>query len=320
MKYASTSVKIITVSLFLDTTIDTFLESSMGRQGIFHYRILVSGWYEICGMKYVVCYSGGHSSALVAIEAVRKVGKENVILLNHDISGKVEHEDIKRFKKEIADYLGIEITYANCELDCEMTPISVCLKVGAFQATVGQALCTYNLKAKPFYDWLKENYPVEKGSVCEDIVVLYGFDMNEQHRIQRRSSIMATSGYRTDYPLALWDRTIEKTEDIGIERPRTYRIFKHANCIGCLKAGKQHWYIVYCLRNDIFQEALEAEKKLGYSIIKGVYLEELIPKYEEMKSSGICPNDIENSASFWKKVRHSIPEQIGFLPCDCAVL
>jgi len=31
-------------------------------------------------MKYIVCFSGGHSSALVAVEAVRKAGKENVIL------------------------------------------------------------------------------------------------------------------------------------------------------------------------------------------------------------------------------------------------
>ena len=54
-------------------------------------------------MKYIVCFSGGHSSALVAIEAVRKYGKENVILVNHDICSRAEDEDIKRFKKEIAD-------------------------------------------------------------------------------------------------------------------------------------------------------------------------------------------------------------------------
>lgn len=35
--------------------------------------------------KAIVCFSGGHSSALVAIEAVRKYGKNNVILLNHNI-------------------------------------------------------------------------------------------------------------------------------------------------------------------------------------------------------------------------------------------
>jgi PP-loop superfamily ATP-utilizing enzyme len=59
-------------------------------------------------VKYVVCFSGGHSSALVAIETVRKYGKENVILLNHDISISVEDEDIKRFKNEVAQYLDIE--------------------------------------------------------------------------------------------------------------------------------------------------------------------------------------------------------------------
>ena len=37
-------------------------------------------------MKHIVCYSGGHSSALVAVEVVRKFGKENVVLLNHDIN------------------------------------------------------------------------------------------------------------------------------------------------------------------------------------------------------------------------------------------
>ena len=63
-------------------------------------------------MKYVVCYSGGHSSAICAVEAVRRYGRENVILLNHDICSRVEDKDIKRFKLEVADYLGIKITYA----------------------------------------------------------------------------------------------------------------------------------------------------------------------------------------------------------------
>lgn len=36
--------------------------------------------------KYIVCFSGGHSSAVAAIETVRKYGKEQVVLLNHDIS------------------------------------------------------------------------------------------------------------------------------------------------------------------------------------------------------------------------------------------
>lgn len=271
-------------------------------------------------MKYLVCYSGGHSSALVAIEAVRKHGKENVILLNHDISENVEHEDIKRFKKEVAEYLEMEITYANMEgFECS-DPIDVALRLGGFQFAAGSALCTYNLKTLPFYKYLKDNFPVSDGEIREDLTILYGFDKGEEHRIQRRIGVLATKGYKSDYPLALWERTVFNTEDIGIQRPITYRVFKHANCIGCLKAGRQHWYVVYCLRRDIFDKAMAAEQVIGHSIIKGIFLSELVPIYEDIIAKGICPNDKDNSQEFWKRVRNAIPEQTSFMPCDCAVL
>ena len=104
-------------------------------------------------MKYVVCYSGGHSSALCAIECVRKFGKENVILLNHDISPEVEHEDIKRFKKEVAEYLGLDITYANMERWEIKTPLRVCRELGGFKFGLSPVLCTTKLKTEPFKKW-----------------------------------------------------------------------------------------------------------------------------------------------------------------------
>ena len=265
-------------------------------------------------MKHIVCYSGGHSSALVAIETVRKYGKENVILLNHNISGEVEHKDIKRFKQEVADYLGIEITYANMDNWESMTPIEISLKLKGFQFAVGNALCTYNLKTKPFYKYLEE-YCQDK----ENYTILYGFDAEEENRIYRRRNSLRAMGYKTEFPLAEWERTIYATEEIGIDRPITYKVYKHANCVGCLKAGRQHWYVVYCLRRDIFDKAMQAEKQIGYSIIKGIFLEDLIPIYEDIKSKGICPNDKENSQTFWARVNATIPEQESFLPCDCSL-
>lgn len=263
-------------------------------------------------MKYIVCYSGGHSSALVAIEAVRKHGKEDVILLNHNISAEVEHEDIKRFKQEVADYLGIEITYANMDGWESMTPINCMIKGGG--NTFGLIHCTSMLKTKPFYKWLKE-YCQDK----ENYTILYGFDAEEEDRIYRRRTNLRAMGYKAEFPLAEWNRTILATEEVGIARPITYKIFKHANCIGCLKAGRQHWYVVYCLRRDIFDKAMQAEKQIGYSIIKGIFLEDLIPIYEDIKSKGICPNDKENSQTFWARVNATIPEQESFLPCDCSL-
>ena len=39
----------------------------------------------------------------------RKFGIDDVVLLNHDISSKVEDVDVKRFKNEIANYLGMQL-------------------------------------------------------------------------------------------------------------------------------------------------------------------------------------------------------------------
>lgn len=269
--------------------------------------------------KYVVCYSGGHSSALVAVEAVRKVGKENVILLNHDISPEVEDEDIKRFKREVAAYLGIEITYANMPGWETETPLKICKRKQAFKIELSKVPCTYNLKTLPFQKWLKENYPGTAEKPNEDIVVLYGFDATEPHRIQRRSGIMAVMGYRTDYPLAFWERTIQNIEEIGIKRPATYETFKHANCKGCLKAGRQHWYAVYCLYPKIFKEAVETKKEIGHSIIKGVWLEDLIPQFRTMRKLGIVPGDKMKPQTFWAMVKKKIKEsEEDNRPCECA--
>jgi predicted adenine nucleotide alpha hydrolase (AANH) superfamily ATPase len=64
-------------------------------------------------VKRIVCFSGGDSSATVAVEVARKYGIRNLIILNHNIHPKYEDQDIKRFKQEVAEYIGVNITYAN---------------------------------------------------------------------------------------------------------------------------------------------------------------------------------------------------------------
>lgn len=262
--------------------------------------------------KYIVCFSGGHSSALAAIETVRKHGRERVTLLNHDISPHVEHEDIKRFKREVADYLELPITYANMPGWETTPPLAVAVKNKGFKAYNRPAFCTARLKTEPFHKWLEQN-----GNPGDAVV--YGFDPEETNRMSRRSDIMRAMGYEAVFPLADWERTIYATEEIGIARPITYQTYKHANCIGCLKAGKQHWYCVFCLRPDIWEEAKAAEEEIGYSIIKGAYLKDLESQFTEMRDKlKIVPTDKTNSARFWADVRKAIPDDDGDLPCDCA--
>jgi hypothetical protein len=265
-------------------------------------------------LKHIVCYSGGHSSALVAIEVFRKYGNQDLILLNHDIHHSVEHKDIKRFKKEIAEHLKTPITYANMPSVETKDQFDVVIDAQAFKVGNGTALCTHRLKTQPFEKYLKQNFE------DKNCIIYYGFDANEKHRIQRRSQILGAQGYKTDFPLAFWPRTVQSTKEIGIEPPLTYAQFKHANCIGCLKAGKQHWYVVYCTRPDIWNKAKEAEDKIGYTIIKDNSLSELESLFESMKKLNVEPSEKINPMTFWAKVKKQITAcdiKEPNKPCEC---
>lgn len=271
--------------------------------------------------KHIVCYSGGHSSALVAIEVARKFGAENVVLLNHDMHFSVEHVDIKRFKTDVAQYLKLPLTFASRN-NASQDQFDVSVEAKAFKVGSGSELCTSRLKTEPFMQWLKANVP------DKNCIIYYGFDDTERERVrmQRRTSVMAAQGYRTDYPLALWpNRTIYSTSEIGIDRPSTYQVFKHGNCVGCLKAGWQHWYIVFCTRPDIWLKAVWAEDEIGYAIHSDEsgpqYLESMESKFAAMRDAGIPATEHIQSQTFWASATKIIGQnqmQIQ-LPCECTI-
>jgi len=274
-------------------------------------------------LKHIVCYSGGHSSGLVAVEVSRKFGPENTILLNHDINASVEDADIKRFKRDLAAYLGIPITYANMPGFEALDQFDVAIKEMGFKGGIqGQVVCTSRLKTRPFQAYLKANFP--PGENC---IIYYGYDVSEKIRIQRRSSILAEMGYRTAFPLAHWlpeERTIFSTLEISIPLPNTYSVFKHANCQGCIKGGKQHWYVVYCVRPDLFTKAKMAEDIIGHGIIsEGVYLTDLEPEFSKMKLAGVYPTEHLHQATFWSGARKAVKslniaiEEADIRPCEC---
>ena len=272
--------------------------------------------------QHVVCFSGGHSSALVAVEVVRKYGPTSVVLLNHEINGWVEDLDIKRFKKEIAAYLGIPITQANYKgLDNPPDQFDVCMGAHAFMVRHDAVICTSRLKTEPFMTWLA-------AFAQPETIIYYGFDENETTRIQRRSTIMAAKGYRTAYPLAHWPHTIQSTEEIGIKPPLTYSLWKHANCVGCIKARKQHWYAVFVHRPDIWAKAKRAEEFINRSIQPNQFLEELEPLFEEMKTAGVVATERIQAARFWVDAKNLVRKRSSLLtscqiddtnatPCEC---
>lgn len=269
-------------------------------------------------MRHIVCFSGGHSSAIAAIEIVRKFGAENTILLNHDLCPRTEHADIKRFKKEVSDFLGVPITYANMPGWESKDQFDVCMEIKAFKTGAqSTALCTNRLKTEPFHKWLAENYPVDLPDIRNDVILAYGFDAHEQNRIRRRVGIMAAMGYLTEYPLTWAERTIHDTEEVGIRRPGTYKIFNHANCTGCLKAGKQHWFVTYCLYPEIWEKAKRAENAIGYSILKQGFLVDFEDEFSKLKEKALPPTEKIKPQTFWATARRFIKDDDN-LPCECS--
>lgn len=276
--------------------------------------------------KHIVCFSGGHSSALVAEAVVRRFGKESVILLNHNINPSKEHADVKRFKMEVAAALGVPITYSNYGrlTTAEEIPdqFDVSLSRGAFKNPgTGDALCTYELKTKPFQWYLDSYFP--PGSAT----IYYGFDDDEQPRIARRRMILGAKGYATCFPLAEWADTLESIQALGIAPPLTYATYSHANCAGCLKAGIQHWYVTYCHRPDVYEKARGAEERLGYSILKDqrasparpLYLRDLAAVFARMKCAGVPDTEHYPEHKFRRYLKqYRLPEIGLFTPCECA--
>lgn len=301
-------------------------------------------------IKHIICYSGGHSSAIVAIETVRRFGKKNVILLNHNINPRYENADIKRFKKEVAKYLGLKITYANIKgiKDEKLIPnqFEVCEEAGTFVNPHNrQILCTHRIKTQPFYEYLER---LENRFIC----VYYGFDAEELDRVDRRKTILNDEGIPSDYPIALWGdgrfdkllnylqksgaknpekiarienyenkdgwiRTIVSTNEIGIDPPNSYTTWKHANCIGCLKAGQQHWYCVYVHDYEVFERAKLSEERIGHSFGKE-FLKDLEIKFHKMKRAGIPANEHIPSNIFWKSAKIYLKQEtLDLFPCLC---
>lgn len=270
--------------------------------------------------RHVVCFSGGHSSALVAIEVVRRYGRNGVVLLNHDINASVEDTDVKRFKRDVAAALGLPITQADHARVGEWDQFDVVRHARAFKVRNGEELCTSRLKTEPFRRWLATN--ASPGTAT----IYYGFDASEVRRIRRRASIMAAQGYETAFPLAHWPRTIQSTREIGVEPPLTYSTFKHANCVGCLKAGWQHWYAVFATRPDVWQRAKEAEEDIGHTIHRDASIEEREPQFAAMKRAGIEPTEHVAPGAFWataRKAVRSLPvlaeEERAAIPCECVL-
>ena len=147
----------------------------------------------------------------------------------------------------------------------------------------GGAKCTTLLKKRVRQDWEKAHW--------DRHTYIWGFDATEAARADRTVESMP----EFDHEFPLIDAGLTKADchalcdEWGIRRPAMYDLgYPNNNCIGCVKGGMGYWNKIRRDFPQVFRRRAKAERAIGHSCIKGVFLDELDP--ERGKSEVVVPD------------------------------
>ena len=212
-------------------------------------------------MKHVVMCSSGVGSAVAGWRVSRRFGTDDLTLLFADVN--MEHPDNYRFLKEASAWIGGDLVV----LDNGGKTIWDVFRDKRFIGNTRVDLCSRVLKREPMRKWLEDH--------CDpaDTMVHLGFDISEEHRVQRAAPYWVP--WDVQAPLC-WDPVIWKDQAIdilnraGIEAPLlTRQGFPHANCGGgCVKAGIGQFKKLYDLAPDTYAEWERNERELRQTLGK----------------------------------------------------
>ena len=220
---------------------------------------------------HIVQFSGGAGSAVAAKLVIDEFGPADVVLLFHDTLA--EHPDAKRFREEVAAYLGLPIT----ERSCGKSLWEVIDANSALPSSF-MPFCTRELKLQPGEQFLQDL------EMAGQAFALYnGMGPDEPARVRRAKAEAAKRGRTLRCPLD--ERDVDDPKSVvaswGIELPVCYRYLKHNNCIPCFKAtGLEYWYNVWLHHPAEYERAAQLEEKFGYTVRRGQSLRELVTVYE----------------------------------------
>lgn len=260
---------------------------------------------------HVAMFSGGASSAYVAYHIVQKYGKENCVLFFTDTLW--EDIDNYRFMEEVAEYIGMEITY---RIDGR-TPEEVFHDVH-FLGNSRMAKCSEELKVRQtliYLEELRDEHNLEP-------ILYFGIGPHEQHRAINLQNFYEHNPIE---PIATRFPMIETfTEDLDTKKiirdewkialPRMYGLgFSHANCAGrCVRGGLGHYALLYKVWPDQYaeQEAMEEHFREKFdkdvSILKRNSKAFTLREYREM---------MERDG-----VEKYLSEKDDTIPCVCSCL
>ncbi len=242
-----------------------------------------------------VWFSCGAASAVAAKLAVEKYGDDNsVMIVNNPVDE--EHEDNRRFLKDVEDWIGRKIIIAK-NTKVSTTSAKEVWARRKYMSGVTGAPCTIELKKEARYQFEKTHKI--------DYHIL-GFTVDEWKRAKRFKE------YESDNLIPILVSELLTKEDCfeilhkaGIKLPEVYSLgFPNANCIGCVKSSSPtYWNLVRKYFPDVFEDRAKQSRKIGAKLVirkgKRIFLDELLPsdkggKIKNWNCSTFCENNKHN--------------------------
>lgn len=223
------------------------------------------------GTKIVVGFSGGVTSAWCAGWALRNYPREDVVLLWHDT--KEEHPDTYRFLREMAAALGMPITERS-----DGRSVTELFYDEGMLGNNQNSMCSRILKVAQF-----DRYVGELRAQGLGVLKVLGYSAREWQRMQRALARAEQGGYQVAFPVAAENLPKQATADWciaqGVQPSAMYCWAEHANCVGCVKGGRDYWLKVAKHEPDVFRQRSGMEREFGHTIIRGdnpIFLDELV--------------------------------------------
>ena len=191
-----------------------------------------------------------------------------------------QHEDSIRFIKDIENAIGKEVEILRSK---QYRTVEECvLAFGGFRNPYNSfAPCTNWLKKRVRKQWEEEHQDY-------DLTYVWGFDLKEKNRAER--TVEANPQANHEFPLI--EKNLSKEEVHGLfernfdfKRPLMYDLgYPNNNCIGCVKGGAGYWNRIRKDFPEVFESRSKLERKVGHSILKVGYLDELDPNRGNMNT------------------------------------
>lgn len=210
----------------------------------------------------VVGFSGGTTSAWCAGWAIKTYGRERVVLLWHDT--KEEHPDTYRFLREMAAALEMPIVERS-----DGRSVTEVFRDEGYLGNNQNAMCSRILKVVPGDRYMAEVY----NRTGHRAVKVLGYSAREWPRIQRAQARANLHRHAVAFPVAALGVTKQETADwcrsLGVRPSAMYEWADHANCIGCVKGGKEYWLAVAEHAPEVYAQRAALEEEFGHGILRG---------------------------------------------------